>query len=86
MAGDVAAWSDFSQAYKEELRRFEVAGQFNGKDQIVFFMMLINRRVKQPYRLIHAQPFGSGGDPWMCMPVIFGGKVRPLIDKRFESV
>jgi hypothetical protein len=86
IAGDAAAWSDFSQAYKEELSRFDAAGHFNGKDQIVFFMMLINRRVKQPYRLIHAQPFGSGGDPWMCMPVIFGGKVRPLIDKRFEPV
>jgi hypothetical protein len=84
IAGDAAAWTDFSQAYIEELRRFNDSGRFNGKDQTVFFMMLMNHRTKHPFRLIHARPFTNDGDHWMCLPVILGGKAPARIDNRFE--
>lgn len=92
IAGDVAAWSDFSAAYKRTVAELDVQRQFAGKDQGVFFRMLIGHATAKPFRLIVAAPFGrqddpfdKGGDPWMCMPVILGGKAPAHIDGRFSN-
>jgi hypothetical protein len=86
IAGDRAAWTEFGAAYEATLADFDAAGRFNGKDQIVYFAMLMERKLAQPYRLLAARRFAGGsGDHWMCMPVILGGKEAAAIDHRFES-
>lgn len=83
IAGDVAAWTDFSSAYVRMVAEFDAAGRFAGKDQLVFVYMLLTRAIAKPYRLIAATGFGNGGDPWMCFPVILGGKAPARLDGRF---
>jgi hypothetical protein len=93
IAGDEDAWLDFGEAYKQALMDFAVRGWFAGKDQTVFFTMLMERRVKNPYRLFFAQQFGSKefnranpGLEWMCFPVMLGGAMDAALDTRFEPV
>lgn len=86
IAGDAAAWQEFSRVYIRVLEDWNAAGRFNGKDQLVFFHILVNRLTERPFRLLRAHRFANGtGDPWMCMPVILGGKAAVYIDNRFET-
>jgi hypothetical protein len=86
IAGDRKAWTEFGVAYEATLTEFDAAGRFNGKDQIIYFAMLMEHKTAQPYRLLAARRFAGGsGDHWMCMPVILGGKDNGIIDQRFES-
>jgi hypothetical protein len=87
IAGDRDAWMDFGVAYEAMLAEFDAANIFNGKDQIVYFTMLMDRKVSAPFRLLHAQTFAnSTGDRWMSMPVILGGQAPIVVDNRFESI
>jgi hypothetical protein len=87
IAGDRAAWTEFGAAYEATLAEFDAAGRFNGKDQTVYFAMLMERKTAQPFRLIKARPFGANGSGnfWMSMPVFLGGQEASEIDMRFES-
>jgi hypothetical protein len=86
IAGDRVAWSEFGTAYEATLAEFDAANIFNGKDQIVYFTMLMNRKTVAPFRLLQAQTFANGtGDRWMSMPVILGGQAPAVVDERFES-
>jgi hypothetical protein len=86
IAGDRAAWATFSAGYVTMLDQFRERGWFAGKDQVVFFAMLLERIM--PFRLFHALPFGTpppSNIHWMSFPVILGGQAEALIDARFES-
>lgn len=86
IAGDAAAWQEFSRVYVRTLTEWDAVGRFNGKDQLVFFHMLVNSLTTLPFRLLRAHRFANGaGDHWMSMPVILGGKATAYIDTRFES-
>lgn len=61
--GDVAAWTEFSAGYKETLAQFDIQGRFAGKDQEVFFYMLIARVLSKPYRLVHGTSYWSPLSP-----------------------
>jgi hypothetical protein len=83
IAGDRAAWAAFSAAYITMLDHFEERRWFAGKDQIVFFAMLMEKVM--PFRLFYSVRFGEGGrgDHWMSFPVILGGQTPARIDTRF---
>ena len=85
IAGDRAAWAAFSAGYLTMLDRFKERGWFAGKDQVVYFAMLMERSL--PFRLFFATRFGTPavGDPWMSFPVILGGATSAHIDTRFED-
>jgi hypothetical protein len=86
IAGDISAWEDFSNAYIKTIRRIYSLGRFIGKDQHIFLIMLIERIIQKPYKLIitsnvlkipHAE--------WLSMPIFLGGKANIIIDPRFED-
>ena len=87
IAGDCAAWAAFSAGYIAMLERFRQRGWFAGKDQIVYFAMLMERSM--PFRLFHAVPVGTPPYVphihWMSFPVILGGKAPAIVDARFED-
>jgi Bacterial protein of unknown function (HtrL_YibB) len=84
--GDKNAWIDFEAAYDATIREIKRRGLFYGKDQDVFFVMLIERRVKNPFRLMltPASNESKGIDPWMVMPAYLSGSVPARFDTRFE--
>ncbi len=84
IAGDAEAWTEFSRAYVKLLSEWDRVSRFGGQDQLVFFRMLMLHLTQKPFRLIHARTFGNGGDPWMSLPVILGGRIDGQIDPRFE--
>ncbi len=87
IAGDRTAWAEFGEAYEATIKEFDAVGRFAGKDQIVYFAMLIERKTSAPFRLVGAQVFANGtGDHWMSMPVILGEQAPAIIDNRFEPV
>ena len=81
IAGDKVAWQDFSEAYVKMLQLFDERGWFAGKDQLIYFAMLIERAVASPFRL-----FAASGpvDPWMSFPAILSGSIRARVDRRFN--
>ena len=86
IAGDRAAWTAFSMEYVTMLERFEERGWFAGKDQIVYFTMLMEKVV--PFRLFYATSFGTPPPRdihWMSFPVILGGGAPARVDMRFEE-
>jgi hypothetical protein len=83
IAGDRAAWTAFSGAYLEMIDRFNERGWFAGKDQTIYFAMLMEKTMR--FRLFHAVRFGGGGDHWMSFPVILGDRADGRIDDRFED-
>jgi hypothetical protein len=86
IAGDATAWNEFGTAYVEMLREFDRNGWFAGKDQVIYFAILMNRRTQKPFRLFHAKSFASvSGIHWMSFPAILGGTVSAEIDMRFEE-
>ena len=84
--GDALAWTEFGEAYKDMLKEFALRGWFAGKDQIVYFTILMER--KASFRLFHAAKFGGDKAPegieWMSFPPILGGTVDAAVDMRFE--
>lgn len=88
LAGDVEAWRDFGKAYGSTLRRMIASDQFAGKDQTVYFNLLITKATTKPFRIIRAKRFSSteAGNHWMSGPVILGGNLPADIDLRFENV
>jgi hypothetical protein len=86
IAGDASAWMEFGTAYESMLREMDQRGEFVGKDQIVFFRMLIDHKMSMPYRLFFGQRFTQLPHiEWMSFPVILGGKAPAVVDSRFES-
>ena len=92
IAGDAETWEEFGQAYKDMLKEFAIRGWFAGKDQIVFFTILMERKMKKPFRLFHAGKFSTEGVhqripglEWMCFPVMLGGSMPAPLDMRFEE-
>jgi hypothetical protein len=83
IAGNKAAWADFSEVYVRTLQKFDKRNIFAGKDQIVYVYMLLMHAVAKPYTLVLAKGFGHGGDRWMSFPVMLGGRAQLLIDGRF---
>ena len=86
IAGDAEAWSTFGEVYKQMLQEFAVRGWFCGKDQPVYFAILMEKKMR--YRLFHAAKFGSAQIPgieWMSFPPMLGGAVAAKIDMRFED-
>ena len=89
MAGDAAAWNEFGEAYKDMLKEFVLRDWFAGKDQIVFFAILMEKKTR-PFRLFHAKAFGPPGQPivagieWMSFPPMLGGVIDAPLDTRFE--
>lgn len=86
IVGDALAWTEFGEVYKEMLKEFALRGWFAGKDQIVYFTILMER--KASFRLFHAAKFGGDKVPvgieWMSFPPILGGTVDAAVDMRFE--
>lgn len=81
IVGDKAAWALFCPAYKSMLRTMDARGEFIGKDQIVFFRMLVQRALS--FQLF--QPQGSMVDPWMQFPCILAGRLPVMLDNRFTD-
>lgn len=87
IVGDAAAWTEFGEAYKNMLQEFAMRGWFAGKDQVVYFAILMEKKAK-PYRLFHAKRFGDnapGGIEWMSFPPMLGGLLDAELDMRFEE-
>jgi hypothetical protein len=90
IAGDEAAWLEFGEAYKEMLKEFALRGWFAGKDQEIFFAILMEKKATT-FKLFHAKTFGPPGQTiipgidWMCFPVMLGGILDAPLDMRFES-
>jgi len=89
IAGDADAWKEFGDAYISMLQEFAVRQWFAGKDQTVFFTILMERKTK-PFRLFHAKKFGVNnklidGIEWMSFPVMLGGQIDAPLDTRFEE-
>lgn len=78
--GDKRAWATFCPAYKAMLRTMDSRGEFIGKDQTVFFRLLVERVM--PFQLF--EPQGSVVDPWMQLPCVLAGTIPAVIDTRFE--
>jgi hypothetical protein len=88
IVGDIAAWTEFGEQYKEMLKEFALRGWFAGKEVDIYFAMLMEKKV-QPYRLFYARPFGDidiPGIEWMSFPVMLGGNLDVEVDTRFEPL
>lgn len=81
IGGNIEAWLDFSEAYKNKLKRFEILNWFAGRDENIYFTMLIERDTKKPFKIFHTC---NTVDKWMTFPAIIGGKLPLTIDERFE--
>lgn len=86
IVADAETWEEFGEAYKQMLQEFARRGWFAGKDQTVFFTILMERKMKKPYRLFFPNQFSRDvhGVEWMSFPVILGGTVDAVVDTRFE--
>ena len=85
IAGDIAAWEEFGSAYERLILEFDKQGRFAGKDQILYFTILMNRKTVKPFRLLRAINFAAVPDIyWMSMPCILAGAVQSVFDERFE--
>ena len=86
--GDAEAWEDFGDAYKGMLQEFVKRGWFCGKDQIVYFAILMEKKTKLPFQVFNAAKFGSVQPPgieWMSFPPMLGGVIDATLDTRFEE-
>ena len=89
IVGDSDAWYEFAEAYKAMLQEFAIRGWFCGKEQDVYFAILMEKKTK-PFRLFHANKFGDDfvppGIDWMSFPPMLGGTVDAPLDMRFEEI
>lgn len=83
IAGDADAWNDFGTNYEALIHEFDTQGRFAGKDQILFFTLLMERKVALPYHLLNTTT-STRVERWMIMPCFLGGTIHPTIDTRFE--
>jgi hypothetical protein len=86
IVGDIDAWTDFGEAYKDMLKEFALRGWFAGSETDIFFTILMEKKTK-PFRLFHAREFGTPvitGIEWMSFPVMLGGMIDAPLDTRFE--
>jgi hypothetical protein len=79
--GDKVAWAAFCPAYKAMLQTMDARGEFVGKDQTVFFRMLVER--KMPFRLFRPRR-EVPVDPWLQLPCVMAGTIPATADKRFS--
>jgi hypothetical protein len=89
IVGDMDAWTEFGEAYKDMLKEFAMRGWFAGKETNVFFAILMEKKMSKPFRLFHAGTFGDPvipGIEWLCFPVMLGGNMDAELDIRFEPV
>ena len=84
MAGDIVAWHDFCEAYISMIHTFNKRNLFAGKEQNIYFAMLIEHATKKPFKLYYSTRH-AGLDHWMSFPVILGGDAPGLIDTRFST-
>ena len=86
--GDAPAWHEFSDAYKAMLQQYAERGWFCGKDQEVYFTILMEKKTA-PFRLFHCKGFGHEPIPpgivWMSFPPMLAGTVEAVVDMRFEE-
>ena len=86
--GDSGAWHEFSDAYKSMLQKYGERGWFCGKDQEIFFAVLMEKKTA-PFRLFHCRNFGHEPIPpgilWMSFPPMLAGTVEAVVDMRFEE-
>jgi hypothetical protein len=81
--GDAAAWMKFGDVYKDMLKDFALKGWFAGKDQDIYFAILMEK--KMPIRLFHCKKFGHVAIPgidWMSFPPMLGGTLEAEVDTR----
>lgn len=86
IVGDIDAWKEFGEAYKDMLKEFALREWFAGKESDVFFAILMEKKTK-PFRLFHAKQFGNPlipGIEWMSFPPMLGGSIDAEVDTRFE--
>jgi hypothetical protein len=89
IVGDLEAWTEFGEAYKDMLKEFAIRGWFAGKETKIFFAILMEKKMSKPFRLFHAGTFGDPvipGIEWLCFPVMLGGNMDAELDMRFEPV
>jgi hypothetical protein len=85
IAGDIEAWLEFGEAYKNMLQEFALRGWFAGKETDVFFAILMEKKTKLPFRLFHAKQFVNvPGIEWLSFPVMLAGNIEAVVDSRFE--
>jgi len=88
IVGDAEAWYEFADAYKAMLQEFALRGWFCGKDQEVYFAILMEKKAAT-FRLFQSKKFGHSMDTppgieWMSFPPMLGGTVDAPLDMRFE--
>ena len=81
IVGDKAAWKLFCNTYKHTLSIMDARGEFIGKDQNVYFQMLIDRAMMFQLFYTHACHL----DIWMQLPCILAGTIPIVLDERFTS-
>jgi hypothetical protein len=85
IAGDASAWNEFGVAYETLVHEFDRMGRFAGKDQILFFTILMERKTKLPFQLLRSAHFTDVPFIyWMSMPCILSGTAPAIYDNRFE--
>jgi hypothetical protein len=89
IVGDLEAWTEFGEVYKDMLKEFAIRGWFAGKETKIFFAILMEKKMSKPFRLFHASTFGDPvipGIEWLCFPVMLGGNMDAELDMRFEPI
>ena len=81
ITGDRNAWKLFSECYKKMLNTMESRNEFVGKDQNVFFRMVVERVM--PFQLFNAI-YRHNMCSWMQFPCILAGTAPVSVDDRFN--
>lgn len=81
IVGNMFSWKCMKTEYIKMLKNFQHFNMFAGKEQTVYFAMLITNKIK--FELIHSMPFGKNGCKWMSFPAILSGSIAPKKDLRF---
>jgi hypothetical protein len=82
LVGDARAWLDFSRAYKEAVWEMHSRHKFVGKDQDMFFLIVLHRRTRELVKLFLGQK-GPGTNEWESFLGILSGTLPPVVDERF---
>jgi hypothetical protein len=83
IVGDRAAWAIFCAGYKTMLMTMDTRGEFIGKDQTVFFRMVVEKVM--PFRLFHPDRSTPVDFQWMQLPCILAGTIKADMDERFKN-
>ena len=80
--GDAEAWLRFGDVYKDMLKEFAIQGRFAGKDQDIYFAIIMEK--KMAVRLFHCKNFSADipGIDWMSFPPMLGGTLEAEVDIR----